>query len=400
MEDDAKLSAAQSRPAKLLKQNDDGSAVWRIPVLTAGQEIDLGRTASSSAGSWVVGKDHLQQMLENFREYPGPVSVGVSPHKDAAAAAGPALGFYENLAVEGDTLWADVWCSEPLAAQMKRGEWRGYSGEFSRDLQRPTKSLTGWAVTGGIFTNRPATDVHFKVAAEAEEEKATAKCKVWAEIDSAVIQEERSHKMASLEEVTVQLATAEAQAKSSTDRATKLEERLRMERQERVDLEAKADRADKRAEEAQRTAQQAQLALDRRDSELADARKEVETLETERKSLRVKLQEMDERTTAERVSKIVRLAISQGVPPAIFEGWDKDTLAWFKKNHASVESLQALCETLPKTAKLAGVNSGKPDVTLEETAVSPEVALALRKRGLDPKYATVNTSDDLAALRK
>ena len=386
----ADLSAAKPDPMEIIEARPDGSGVVRVPILRAGQSIDLALTAGGGKGSWDVTREQLQEMVRNFKEFPGPVPIGVSPHQSYGARSGFSISFLEGLSLRGDDLMGDVWCMAPLFAEVTGGNWRGFSGEFGRDLELPTKKLKGWCVYGGVFTNRPATDSHFtlKVAAEGTV------------LDAARFLDHKQKELQMPEntELSVRLATVEAEAKDSAVKVISLEGKVAELRDENKGLSVKLEKAAASLDTVNAELQVVKVKARQAEDRLKDSEVELESAQAESKKLRSELAEVKDANLSAVITRTVRAAIQSGVPPSTFDGYDKDPVAWLKGSFVTLENLQRVITGLPKTAALSAVKSGhKPDPD-DSAAISPERAAALRKMGLNPALATVSTESEALAI--
>ncbi len=388
----AETTAANPDAIEIVETRPDGSGVVRVPILKAGQSIDLSLTSGGTKGSWNVTREHLAEMVANFKEFPGPVPIGVSPHRDFGERSGFAIAFLENLTLRKDDLLGDIWCMAPLFADVTAGHWRGFSGEFGQHMKLPTKKLKGWCVYGGVFTNRPATDSNFalKVAAEGMA------------LDAARYPKRKEIAMPEPnEELSVRLATVEAEAKVSADKVMELEGKVKELKAENARLESAASTAEKIAHDAQASEQAAKLTAERKTTEAKDATEEVARLEASVKELKGKLQAKEDESLGAKVFALCRSAIREGVPPAklaIMGDYEKDPLAWVR-SLGSYENAEKFVKALPREAALSSVRSGhKPGQDDDSAAVPPTIAAELKRRGLDPTRATVRNTDELAAL--
>ncbi len=150
-----KLEAVQ---IKVLKRRDNGSGVIEIPIITiSGDAITI---------------EEMQEMVANHEHFP-IVPVGVSPHREFDDRAGFSPAFLENPSLRNGVLFAELDLIAPLFHEVvELGGWRSFSIEARKNLKTTTqqgavtRALKGWVIVGGVFTNRPAVDAHFKIAAE------------------------------------------------------------------------------------------------------------------------------------------------------------------------------------------------------------------------------------------
>lgn len=164
----ATFAAADPVPARILGRDEStGTLEVELPILTAGT-IDLSRTAGKGAGSLTITADMLNQVARNLTDWPGPVPVRRAPHVPFEETHGPAEGFLEAITVRGNQAWGRFRLNGDLAREFAADQWRGFSVDLVKDPKLPSRAITGWAVWGGVFTNRPASDVSYRVAASIE----------------------------------------------------------------------------------------------------------------------------------------------------------------------------------------------------------------------------------------
>jgi hypothetical protein len=393
---DAHLAAAKAEEIEILEERPDGSGVVRIPILAAGQEIDLSKTSGGNKGTWNVTEAVLQEIAANVASYPGPVPCGVTPHQDFGLRAGASPSFLEALRVKGGTLYGDLWLCPGLMYEVKGGYWRGFSGEFALDLALPTKKLKGWCMYGGVFTNRPATDVNFKVAAEADDPP-SQKIAVFQALRLQTGEANGRNRMSA--DLSVRLATVEAESESKSKKIVSLEGRIEELSGFLRSSTEQVDKATKEAEGFRTELQMVKLDVDRKADDLKLAEEKITRLEAERQELKTGLVRAEDANLAINITKTVRAAIRDGAMPAFFEGCDTDPVKWFRSKFVSFEALEQFCTTIPKNAALSAVKSGKKDDADDSASVPPAVALELRRRGLDPRFATVSNSDELIEIK-
>jgi chromosome segregation ATPase len=203
-------------------------------------------------------------------------------------------------------------------------------------------------------------------------------------------------------DVTVQLATAVADAGYKAEQITKLEGTVK-------DLRESVDSATKRAESAEMKLREnqaeittARLSVDRRTSDVKEAEDQIESLQSTVKDLRTQLAQKTNETKASRVVSLCKAAIKDGVPPAkiaIFGDYEKDPVKLVDANFGgSIESFELVLKSLPRDASFKRVDSAGKSVE-EDSAVDPNIAAELRRRGLNPKYASLSNSDQLAEVK-
>jgi len=387
-----RMKTALSTPVdvRVLQRRDNGSGVVEIPLLPA-TEIDLAHTAGGGKGKVKITEADLLEIVANFARYPGPVPIGAPPHVDGEGREGYSPGFVNAVVVRDGVLYGELDLTPGLFIEVDSGGWRGFSVEIVKNLKTATVELTGWVLTGGILTNRPATDTHFRIAASGEsksEERACIHvCLTAGDHRRKEMAEEKDQKIAALE---AELATEKETVKT-------LRANRETDKSDTVTLEA-------RLTEANKDLAAVRIELSQSKATAAAAQNEVERLnkalakETEaRKGFEVKLEAETARSTKEKVEELARSAIDRGVSAVLFEGLDEDPVKWFSARFASIEAMEQLVKTLP-TVTESGVKSGnKPDGT--PAPVDPEIAARLERLGLNPKFVGVKSENEILALR-
>src|SRR3972149_8731757 len=150
---------------RVVKSHADGSGIGEPPILTTEDRLELGGEVH------VITRADFADIVRNFEKRAVLVPVSETPHAaDFLDRAGPQPGFVEAVEARGDVLWGRVSLTASLFQKVKppTGELRGFSVEMRKNLKLPADKLDGWALVGGIFTNRPATHALWKMAAEAD----------------------------------------------------------------------------------------------------------------------------------------------------------------------------------------------------------------------------------------
>jgi uncharacterized protein related to proFAR isomerase len=384
------LTAVNPATIKILSERPDGSGVIEMPLLSPMHDFDMGLTASGKKGTASITMRDLEDAVTNFSSWPGPVPVHRYPHRDYEETAGPGDGFIEKLFVRAGQLWAQMDLTASLFAEVKARQWRGFSIDGASRIKTATKAFTTFTVYGGVFTNRPASDVHARVAASAA---------VDADLRTIYVPLSKGASMSQNDEsdVTVRLATAEAKVTQKDDELVKLNGKL-------ADANAAVTAAEKRADAAERKlAENAgevatlRLSSDRKASDLKDAEDRVESLESTNKDLRAKLSAKENEGVAAKVVSLCGAAIKSGVPPAKikqFGDYEKDPVK-FASGFGSMDTLELVLKSLPRDAALSAVNSGRQAAGDEDgAAVTPDSAATLRKLGLNPEFASVTKESE------
>ena len=371
---------------RVLRRRDNGSGVVEIPLLPA-TEIDLAHTAGGGKGKAKITEDDLNEMVSNFALFPGPVPIGVSPHAEYGERGGASPGFVNALSVRDGVLFGELDLVPALFSEIEYGSWRGFSVEIARNLKTATVALTGWALTGGIFTNRPATDVNFRIAASddstAEQQAHFSICLTAGEKEIEMDEQ----KIASLE--------AELATEKETVKALRLNQDTA--KGDTAGLETRLTEQGKDLATANLALSETKAKLGANENELARVNKALAKQEQARKEAEIKLEAEENRSLRDNVTKLAHKAIDRGVSAKHFEGMDEDPAAWFVKRFVSLEAMEQFIDALP-TIKDSAVQSGnKPDGTAPK--MSKETASRLRRMGLDPKFAGVTTEDEVLDLR-
>jgi len=381
----------------IVKRRDDGSGVVELPIL-AEASIYMGLTASAQDKHETITVSDLQNAAENAAGWPGPLPVTRQPHrKTFSETADKADGFIDRLWVNGKQLMARIDLTASLFAEVVARQWRGFSVDFFRGIKLPTSEFKGFTVVGGVFTNRPAAPVHFKLEGLfAGAVTGDGGCSFLSlRLESAEVP------MPEPADLSVKLATAEAEALSLKDQKISLETKLAEAKAENASLEARVSTAEKAAEGARAESMSAKQIADRAKSEAKDAETRIASLETERKDLRAQLAIKQDEAVAAKVSSMCRGAIKEGVPPAqlsAFGDWEKEPLKWLRSTFASLEAAETFVKAMPRGANLGPVKSDRSDDDAQ--VLSATQADEMRKLGLDPRYASVRNERDALALRE
>jgi len=203
----------------------------------------------------------------------------------------------------------------------------------------------------------------------------------------------------------VSLATAEAKVTAADEKIVKLEGTIKEQKVSLSAAEKRADDAERKLRENEAEMQTVRLSNDRIKDDAKTAEERVASLEGTVKELRSEIATSKNESVATKVASLCRAAIKEGVAPATiaaFGDYEKDPVKMVQTNFGgSVASFELVLKSLPRVAALRAVGSGHHAATEDDSvAIDPTIAAELRKRGIDPKYASLSTSDDLAALPK
>ncbi len=382
---------------KVIKRFDNGGGLVEIPMLSVGT-INTEMTSGGGDESIDVTLDVLKQLARNIEAFGRPVPIGVSPHKDFGERAGASPGFIDSAEVRGETLWGQINLTAILLFEFEQGMWAGWSVEMVKDATTATETIDGWMLTGGIFTNRPATPVNFRVAAEGE-----------LRYDKRVVSDSISLRCESPKEDTMpdpNVASLEAKLKTSEATNTALEVQRDSLKNDKVSLEQRLVETTSDMNEANDKKAESDRDLVRVQAENTTLKKRVEDTELDLTRTRVSLEAEESRGLAEKVQKLVLNAIDSGVAPAFFEGHDKDTAAWYKAKFGgmTIKQFEDWLTAMPSIKPTSPTSAGEGDSPAadgdDSLNLSAETIKALKARGLDPALATIGDTNDLKELRE
>ncbi len=138
----------------------------------------------------------------------------------------------------------------------------------------------------------------------------------------------------------------------------------------------------------------------RLDIETKAQRKEITTLSTTLTEANQKLQVQADATTKTGVVALITSAVEAKVPPAFFEGYEADPVAWLNSNYASLDAFTSQVARLTaavsgKSVIVAPVKSGHDPATdnSDDAALTDEERKVLAKHGGDT-YLGVETAEE------
>lgn len=395
----------EARTLEVVSRNENGGGVVRMPIFTA-SSIDLSKTAGGGEGTLDLGTSEMAQMVANFMQYPGPVPISTSPHKEFDEMAGFAPGFIEKMFVRAGDLWAHISLIPPLFYEVvELGGWRGFSVDLFLDLELAIQEFDGWVVTGGVFTNRPATDVNFKVAASgvipanpisnehygaaisaflevrptAEEKKAMP------DTQTAAVSADTKTEQVSLAFHNDKVKSLEGDVAAQKARVASLEGDLASVRTDRDELAKKLEGAQGDHSTLGDAKVAAEIRARSAETEVRDLKRAVTQLEGQLVERSTELNDAKRVNLGIQVSEVINDAIStQSVPPAVFDGWQNDPAGWMESKFASLESFKSHVATL--------------------SGVAPASSSGPLPSGHDPKNAgdpaKVHTEEEKAAMAR
>jgi len=383
------LAAAE---LKIIEQREDGSGVIEIPIMTEAAEVDFAKTAGGGKrGS--IDAAMLSEIVANFEPFPGPVPLGAAGvdaegHLDFNERGGPQLGFIEQVKVEGSQLWARMDLGPTLfGLVVGQRAFRGFSVELRRDLKLATVEFQGWALVGGMFTNRTALDVNFRIAAEGTLDSAETV------FTSIRLEAGDKEKAMSQEAPTIALAFHEAKVTELTSKQDDTDRLLLAAREENDGLRSQVKELsdERQAIEAEKDGKSA--AVIRLESTVKNLTSAKDDLLGKVEELSGKVEEAEKRNLGIEVRKTIEDAIGLGIPPAIFEGWEADPAAWLTSKYASLEALQGQVAVLagtPLKVPIVNPKSGHDPSTAAKEADAKQVALTAEEQKQVKRFGKVD----------
>lgn len=357
------MGAGKPLKARVLERLESGGAVVEVPVITETAELDLRRTHGGGEGKVSITGEHLRQMASNFGAWPKPVTVGfdgIDPGHDRDTG-GPSSAFVESLTVRGTALWATVTLSGMLAGLIIEGAYRASSMEARLNPKTPTAEFEGWVLTGFIFTNNPATDTTFKIAATGEIESAEmgtasvpfdkpglSEAKKESAMDPITAASEKAGKSESVSLTfhNEKVEGVKAQLTASEERVRTLSETNETLREQVVNLRADYDAARAKADTAKDEAATEKATASRAVSEARNLRDSNRQLQEQIVELTAKVNEVDAANLSLKVTDTITETIKAGVRPAVFEGHESNAADWMRAKFTSFEEFEKHCKVL------------------------------------------------------
>lgn len=363
------LAAAAPIDARLIEKNPDGSIVVEVPITVETPVIDLSKTQGGGAKKGSITIDDLRQMESNF-DNKRPVTVGFhdTPAAHNRDRSGAQDAFFEAVRLSGRTLWGRIWVSAARAADILLGRWRSFSIEAQQDPENSTTAKAGWDLFGGLWTNRPGSDLNFKIAMA---DGGTAERRMIATVDFRLAPDKGD---AMFERLLTALG-----AKTEDEAITKLDATSKelAETKQKLSL---AETAAKVADEGKKTIEE-KLALT--EQKAAQALTQIETLSGN-------LREMRAAQAAEKVKRTIELAIDEmRVDPAelnLGEGkpkWNEQPAEWLVASpYDTADQLEAILGRRAKL-KMSGTSSGqKTEKSNGKLQLTERQTQALKDAGL------------------
>ncbi len=377
---------------RVIERRPDGSGIVEIPVATAAV-IDLSRTKSSLRGMFDLGLGVFQEVVANFARRPGPKPVYFGHIPTQARQDTPAAGFVEAAFIEGGQLWNRVDLNaESFQKVVTQRGFRAASIEIDPDMTTPTGVVPGWSQGGLAITNSPATDVEFRVAASRDDDGDGATVATASYVptppDGGGKERPMEVTLSSLQaECNLLRTAAEADKARTTALAADLEQaRGGLTRAVTERDEARVELAQLKLTSSEQIARQRALEA------------QVSTLTLERDASAKAAAKLEKAQTNAQVARIIRKAMTEGVDAAVFAGAEGNEGDWLSARFASLEAFEEFVGAMPKRKGATFTSQGK-SVADDDDGLPASIAASLRERGINPAYATIRDSRDLAARR-
>lgn len=317
-------------PLRVVSDLGDRGGVVEMPVCRA-SVVKLKHTSGGGVGKLDITISMLEEMANNFFAKPGPVPVyfgheDIAPRKPDTPASGWVIASW----VEGDVLWNRINLGPKAFDLIVRQ--RGFAGasiEAEKDKTTPTMEIEGWVETGLSITNRPALDIQYLAASEANPKDRVVIVSQLFAFEASNDPKQKENQMPPTE--------------FSLEDKTKMESKIGA-----LELELAEANKDK-----------AKLAT--LEAEVVELKKRP----TPEKlmALEASIALMQDEQTKDRVTQIVTQSVAAGKPPAFFEGALKDPLTFLKTRFSgSLDMLRASADALPVVAKMTttSTQSGGP----------------------------------------
>ena len=387
----------EAHPITVIRKRENGSGIIEIPIM-----------ATTAAGvDAEITVEMMGELVANFDAFP-VVPVGVSPHKDFDDRGGFSIAFVESIELRGDELFGRLDLVAPLFNEVvELGGWRGFSVEIAHNLKTQAKDIPGWTLTGGVFTNRPAVDAHFKIAAEGRADSEHTGTYSTPLLKEPVMADPTATPAAqSGDNDSVRKSFFDEKIKEQTDKVAALEAgRAERDRgndatvDENKKLRLETEEAKTTATDATNSKLEAEAKSNRLEAEAKGLRSANAGLKLAVTELETKIQDATNVNLGARVLAIRDAAIDAGVPPRMFEGVDADPATWMAAQFASIEayekhftSLSGVSRDLVTDPPASGHD---PSKSPGDRKVSDENAKRLKRMGLDAKFVGIRNEEQL-----
>lgn len=384
---------------RIVSKRDDGSGVIEIPVAVPAM-IDLARTASKRKGTFDFSLAVMKEIAANFTARPGPKPVYYDHISDDARKTTPAAGFVEAAWIEAGALWNRVDLNaQAFNAIVNQRGFRAASVEIDADKEHPTGTIAGWSQGALAITNTPATDVQFRVAASEGDQGSDVIVTTGMTEPSALGRKGDGMGEVTLTALQSENALLRASDEGNKNKVTALTADLD---NARVALTtATTERDDSRVKAARLTVE-----LEEKTTRNKALDGQVAKLTAERDAAEQKAATLESAQIGARVRRIILSAVRSGVDAAMFEGSDENEVAWLNARFASCDAFEKFIGQIPKRKGAVSLSTDTKEAKLaalaaddESDVIPADQAAALRKRGLNPKFAIVKDSNHLAQIR-
>lgn len=415
------FTAASPIDIELLEVRANGAGRIRIPILPA-SSVMLERTAGGGEGRHEIDVAMLEAIVANMKRKPGPIPIFTHPHLDQDLQGYEAPAFLDAVELRGKVLFGEFSLSPGLFAAVVLNEsFRGFSAELVDDPAFATGDKKGTFITGGVFTNAPSLDVHFRttagVVAEVMQQMQIAPAVFAARpMRRAIValslnpvpRDQRTKGGRKMDNLEVKLAAAELEKKAAAERIETLETQLTEKsaaaaEQDRKILALSQERDNARSE-GQVTSSKLRQMTAQRDEEKARA----DRLLAERDEAREKVRQLEDAGLGERVRALVDKAIAAGHNRDAFANFlveDADPAEEFRKtfgDNADVSALESFIIKLGGNSprRVAATTSGnRPgDARSQDNQISDERKERMRAAGVDPRFARIRDAREARQL--
>lgn len=386
-----KFAAADPIKARVIEMRENGTSLVEVPVLTVQDKVDFSKTHGGGKKDGSISEDELRQMAANFAEWPRPVTIGFDGIDGGhdRDKGGPAIAFARSARFDDGALLVvaelDQFATELIVS---RKAFRATSVEARLSPVLPTVTMSGWVLTGFIFTNSNAVDTVFDIAATGDVTSAES---FRALVDFQLTEEPAPNKGQGgpqMSDETARLELAEKSIAAREETIAGLEKKLSAQVRDGAELSLKYDEL--------RTANATT------ELELSAAQAKCNRVKKENAELRAKETQEKNKEQAAEVLTLAETMVGNGFTAAFFEGCEANPVAWLTAKSLSIETLRELAAQnsvkSDNTATSAGPGSPPADADAA-VKLTADDEKELSRLGLDPKFSGIENANDLARMK-
>lgn len=134
------------------------------------------------------------------------------------------------------------------------------------------------------------------------------------------------------------------------------------------------------------------------ETRVKDLEKSLDATKAENVRLTADLKKVSDSQVGAEVARIVNASVRRGVDPALFDGSDKDPVAWMSARFVNLDAFKTFAESIPgHKGRVVNTATERQDVDDNAPTLAEQARLA--KLGVDPKYFSVNSESDLRLMR-